>query len=1138
MSGKRVISPSERASDHPNQERAPAGDRHSEKSDAAAPGMPLYLRGRLGGAYASAAANPPKPESPKATAPHFPLFLQRRMAELRLQASSPTAGIAIEEPAPILARLTGGAALPERAAEQFSGAYDHDFSDVRVHTESTLTRELGARALTVGRDVAFAPGAYRPGTREGDWLIGHELAHVVQQSQQSQQSGGVGALQASGLSTDRYEKEADRAADTALAGRRVAPLSPLGGRALQRAPAPDASPQPMPPDAVTAPPLDDDWMAQLIEREKQAITALKGRAGQLACSYLSMSPASLVLQEGGFANIAKKREEATVHLHYGAVVPRGAAMDERKGFDTAAAATAFATAAATGTGAVVVSHDTLFFVMKLVSSGGPGFNREHVYEVMPAGGVLMALGEDGAPFVAGKSYEPDVGRLAAASAGGAKTAPETQTALPPPAKDLAKLAGMRRPEDQTSPLAEGEADPDVAEIKPEMVEGFLRQYFVARGLEALQANERVTLDEMQVFKGGETTTSAMPPAAQGRIDASRAMGASFKDLLDAEIKLEELMSELGRERSWSASSEAIVELKPGQRLKIKTWKARIEQSQKLLAAAKADLLTRYPLLAQLVDVRLPRSQLAIDVHSAIGKLGRFGVLLGLGVPVVEKMTAPTNPFEGTELSRGGSKEGDAKVREEYLLKLDGVLKAVGKVKADVVGGDLRQLAGMPGLRQRVMADFASISGKNSKLGDLARQKLQELGMSAGDVAATVATVGGAVLQLAGFFFPPLEFLGAVLSFGAAAHRLDRSLEAWQTSRAALTPDQSIGLSPEEAEQQLISESIGMAFEAINLGISLNSAMKAVEGGRAPKSLADEVEEGGLGLGRERAIRDIAATRVAAEAEGSEALKLLQEARAKGMSPAEQSRYLARMLKGSAADPGAVEQTLSGILAAFRKASEGRFNQELMKGFEQAAKQLEQEGRVFVGSPPIKTLRDLATEPGVVEAFAREDLALQGLSAAEIEAELPIRLANGDYTVQNVAFAKKTAFNNILAEGGAVYDPQINIIVIGSKGTMSDAVTALAHEIAHDTQRMNRLENIENFIGEVQAYLAQREFMRALPEELISKHWEWLLQDGYMERIFQHLEAEYRMKRPPSFGESDASILAEEIKAMIEGRGAQ
>jgi hypothetical protein len=59
-----------------------------------------------------------------------------------------------------------------------------DLSDVRVHTGTTadaLNTAVAARAFATGTDVYFAQGEYKPNTTDGDRLIAHELAHVVQQ---------------------------------------------------------------------------------------------------------------------------------------------------------------------------------------------------------------------------------------------------------------------------------------------------------------------------------------------------------------------------------------------------------------------------------------------------------------------------------------------------------------------------------------------------------------------------------------------------------------------------------------------------------------------------------------------------------------------------------------------------------------------------------------------------------------------------------------------------------------------------------------------------------------------------------------------------------------------------------------------
>lgn len=60
-----------------------------------------------------------------------------------------------------------------------------DFSRVRVHqgpSSAALASELSARAFTVGRDIFFGAGEFRPAVASGRRLIAHELAHVVQQT--------------------------------------------------------------------------------------------------------------------------------------------------------------------------------------------------------------------------------------------------------------------------------------------------------------------------------------------------------------------------------------------------------------------------------------------------------------------------------------------------------------------------------------------------------------------------------------------------------------------------------------------------------------------------------------------------------------------------------------------------------------------------------------------------------------------------------------------------------------------------------------------------------------------------------------------------------------------------------------------
>jgi hypothetical protein len=113
--------------------------------------------------------------------------------------------------AAVQSELGSGHSLDSRVQSQMSSAFGYDFSGVRVHTDSNaakLSTDLQALAFTIGNDVAFASGEYRPGTLVGDALIAHELAHVVQQS-----GGTVSSPQRKSTDEDNLlEQDADRSA--------------------------------------------------------------------------------------------------------------------------------------------------------------------------------------------------------------------------------------------------------------------------------------------------------------------------------------------------------------------------------------------------------------------------------------------------------------------------------------------------------------------------------------------------------------------------------------------------------------------------------------------------------------------------------------------------------------------------------------------------------------------------------------------------------------------------------------------------------------------------------------------------------------------------------------------------------------
>lgn len=127
-----------------------------------------------------------------------------------------------------------GERLPQGVRRTMERAFGADFSDVRIHRDAAAER-IQARAFTRGSDIHFAPGHFDPHTDSGRALIGHELAHVVQQSRGELGSRAPGSLLVHGGLEQRADEQGARAAR----GERVG--GGLGSRTAALA-APAASP--------------------------------------------------------------------------------------------------------------------------------------------------------------------------------------------------------------------------------------------------------------------------------------------------------------------------------------------------------------------------------------------------------------------------------------------------------------------------------------------------------------------------------------------------------------------------------------------------------------------------------------------------------------------------------------------------------------------------------------------------------------------------------------------------------------------------------------------------------------------------------------------------------------------------------
>jgi hypothetical protein len=80
--------------------------------------------------------------------------------------------------------IGNGMPMPYGLRTDFEQRFGHDFKHTRIHTQTDakqLTQHFGADALTTGSHVFLSPGI-APNSSSGKKVLGHELAHVLQQT--------------------------------------------------------------------------------------------------------------------------------------------------------------------------------------------------------------------------------------------------------------------------------------------------------------------------------------------------------------------------------------------------------------------------------------------------------------------------------------------------------------------------------------------------------------------------------------------------------------------------------------------------------------------------------------------------------------------------------------------------------------------------------------------------------------------------------------------------------------------------------------------------------------------------------------------------------------------------------------------
>jgi len=111
-----------------------------------------------------------------------------------------------------------GQPLDPATRTNMESRFGHDFSKVRVHTDTKALESahaVSALAYTVQQNIVFGKGQYSPNTTQGQHLLAHELAHVIQQADQSVSPPAALSI---GSVDNVYEQEAETSANGVVSG--------------------------------------------------------------------------------------------------------------------------------------------------------------------------------------------------------------------------------------------------------------------------------------------------------------------------------------------------------------------------------------------------------------------------------------------------------------------------------------------------------------------------------------------------------------------------------------------------------------------------------------------------------------------------------------------------------------------------------------------------------------------------------------------------------------------------------------------------------------------------------------------------------------------------------------------------------
>jgi Domain of unknown function (DUF4157) len=198
--------------------------------------------------------------------------------------------------------MSNGRSLDPALRAVFEPWLGADLGAVRVHTgpaaEGAAT-SLEASAFTIGSQITFGHGAYRPQSNDGQRLLAHEIAHVVQ----ARRAAGAPTRELS-RPGDAAEREADDAADTFVEGGSAPIIAATPAGRIARQDDPDHPPTPPPPISdpdVTLEPLAE-WTAEIDKDDPATFWTPPGTTREQVAQRLYGDPNHY----GGFDIIADK----------------------------------------------------------------------------------------------------------------------------------------------------------------------------------------------------------------------------------------------------------------------------------------------------------------------------------------------------------------------------------------------------------------------------------------------------------------------------------------------------------------------------------------------------------------------------------------------------------------------------------------------------------------------------------------------------------------------------------------------------------------------------------------------------------------------------------------------------------------